>query len=481
MPQPDGTDRPQVDWWWDGSGRGYFWVWLLGLAGVVVLFSVAVLLTAGGAPIRSVALANLESGLGVALLPTLIALRRLDRRRRLGTFGVPGDHDVRRALQRSLAIVGLVDERPPEARPEPPPSPVRPRSWYLLLAACWAGFVLLDVAALWVTARGLIAVADTAELAVGVAVIALPVLLGWLVVGLVALGKAARVAHWAPTAVEGGRHAAPRRPLRRRLAAAAVAGGRGVTAGVGAGTRWAAAAAVAAWHALRAGLAAGARLAAAAAVAAWRALSRGVAAAARWTARVTPAAWRGLSRGVAAGARRAAPVVLAGWRALSRGVAVAAGRGVTATLAGWRALNEWVAARAPVAARAMLAGWRALADAVAAAARQAAEATVAAWRAVQAGSAPAARRAADATSAGRRELAAGGGRAAGRAQAATVAAWRALADVTLAVWRRLTSGAAAGDGGGTGQALGQRLADDGRRAAGVTLARWRDVESGSRR
>src|SRR5206468_6890746 len=88
MPQPDGTDRPQVDWWWDGSGRGYFWVWLLGLAGVVVLFSVAVLLTAGGAPIRSVALANLESGLGVALLPTLIALRRLDRRRRLGTFGV---------------------------------------------------------------------------------------------------------------------------------------------------------------------------------------------------------------------------------------------------------------------------------------------------------------------------------------------------------------------------------------------------------
>jgi hypothetical protein len=219
MPQPDGDSRPQVDWWWDGSDRGYFWAWLVALAGSVVVFSVGVLLTAGGAPIRSVALANLENGLGVVLLPTLIALRRLDRRQRLGEFGVSGDQDVRRALHRSLAMLGLVDEeRPPGARPARPLPPVRPASWYRLLAACWAGFVLLDVTALWVTAGGLFA-PEPAGLGVGVAVVTLPVLLGWLVVGLVALRKAARVAHWLATRVDSGSAAGPAQPLGRRLAA----------------------------------------------------------------------------------------------------------------------------------------------------------------------------------------------------------------------------------------------------------------------
>jgi hypothetical protein len=226
MPQPGGNSRPQVDWWWDGSDRGYFWTWLVALAGLVVLFSLGALLTGGTTPIRSVALANVVTGLGVVLLPTLIALRRLDRRQRLGEFGVLGDREVRRALHRTLTTLGLLDEeRPLEARRRRRLPPVRPASWYKKLAACWAAFVLLDVTALWVTTGGLFASRDTGtdQFRAALDVIALPVLLAWLVVGLVALRKAARVARWLAARVEseepGRAAAAPSRPLGRRLAA----------------------------------------------------------------------------------------------------------------------------------------------------------------------------------------------------------------------------------------------------------------------
>jgi len=221
MPQPGGNSRLQVDWWWDGSDRGDFWTWMVALAGWVVLFSLGALLTAGGDPIRGVALANLVNGVGVVLLPTLIAVRRLDRRRRLGAYGVGvlGHQEVRRALHRSLSTLGLVDEeRPLEARPARRLPPVRPASWYQTLAACWAGFVLLGVTAVWFTAKGLFASYDPATdgLRAGVDVVALPVLLAWLVVGVVALRKAAYVAHWRATAARGRAGAAP---LGRRLAA----------------------------------------------------------------------------------------------------------------------------------------------------------------------------------------------------------------------------------------------------------------------
>jgi hypothetical protein len=299
MPQPEATSRPRLDWWWDGSDRGEVWAWLLGLAAVVVTFSLGALVTAGSSPIRVIALANLQTGLGVALLPTLIALRRLDRRRRLGDFGVVGDREARRALHRSLATLGLVDERPPGARPVWPLPPVRPASWYRLLAVCWAGFVLLDATAFWVTARRLLAAPNPADLAVGFAVIALPVLLAWLVVGLVALRKAARVAHWQATRAKAGRTArAPGQPLRRRLAA---------------GPRRAAGATAAGWHGLQVGLAAAARWAAAATLAGWRRLKSGVAARA--------GGWSGqpLSRRLADDGRRGAGVTLARWRDLESG------------------------------------------------------------------------------------------------------------------------------------------------------------------
>jgi len=204
MPQPEATSRPRVDWWWDGSDRGEVWAWLLALAGVVVVFSLGALVTAGSSPIRGIALANLQSGLGVALLPTLIALRRLDRRRRLGESGVHGGQEVRRALRRSLATLGLVDEDRAAAQRAGRLPPVRPVSWYWLLAACWAGFVLLGLVAAWVIARELFAAPDPAELAVGFAMVALPVLLAWLAVGVVALRKAGRVTRWLAARVDSG-------------------------------------------------------------------------------------------------------------------------------------------------------------------------------------------------------------------------------------------------------------------------------------
>src|SRR4029453_2471119 len=156
MPQPEATSRPRLDWWWDGSDRGEVWAWLLGLAAVVVTFSLGALITAGSSPIRVIALANLQSGLGVALLPTLIALRRLDRRRPLGDFGVGGARGAGRARPGRVATLGLVDEGPPGARPVWPLPPVRPASWYRLLAVCWAGVVLLGAIAFWVTPRRLL-------------------------------------------------------------------------------------------------------------------------------------------------------------------------------------------------------------------------------------------------------------------------------------------------------------------------------------
>jgi hypothetical protein len=430
MPQPDGNSRPQVAWWWDGSDHGYLWALLVALAGLVVLFSLGVLLTAGDTPIRSVALANLGNGLGVALLPTLVALRRLDRRRRFGEFGVPADQDVRRALRPTLVMLGLVDERPPAARPARPLPPVRRASWYRLLAACWAGFVLLDAIAVWATAAGLFAVPDPDELAVGVAVVALPVLLAWLVVGLVALRKAARVAHWLAR-LERGRRAAPRQPLRRRLAAggrravgATVAGWRGLRRGAASGARWTAGATLAGWHELQRGLASGGRWTAGATLAGWRELQRGVAAAARWTARATEPGRRELERGIALAARWAAGMAAAGWRELRSALAAEARLAADGLLAGWRELGSG------------LAGWRELRGALAAEGRLAADGILTGWRELRSG---------------------------------------------LARWRELRSGLAARAGGGPVQPLGRRLADDGRRAAGVTLARWRDVESGSRR
>jgi hypothetical protein len=211
MPQPEATSRPRVNWWWDGSDRGEMWAWLLGLAAVVVVFSLGALVTAGSSPIRGIALANLQSGLGVALLPTLIALRRLDRRQRLGDFGVVGDQEVRRALHRSLVTLGLVDERPAAQRRARRLPPLRPASWYQALAACWGWFVLLGLAAVWVPVNGLFGPRDsgTEQLRFAVDVIALPVLLAWLVVGVVALRKAVRVARWLAARADSGTTGSP--------------------------------------------------------------------------------------------------------------------------------------------------------------------------------------------------------------------------------------------------------------------------------
>lgn len=207
MPQPEGNNRPRLEWWWDGSGHGEVWAWLLALAGAVVAFSLGALVTAGSSPIRGIALANLQSGLGVALLPTLIALRRLDRRQRLGEYGVLGHREVRRALHRSLATLGLVDEdRPPGPRRPRRLPQVRPASWYQILAGCWAGFVLLDLVAVWVAYNGLIAPRDSGgeQLRFAVDVIAMPALLVWLVVGIAVLLKALRVARWLSSRVDRG-------------------------------------------------------------------------------------------------------------------------------------------------------------------------------------------------------------------------------------------------------------------------------------
>jgi hypothetical protein len=367
MPQPEATSRPRVDWWWDGSDRGEVWAWLLALAGVVVVCSLGALVTAGSSPIRGIALANLQGGLGVALLPTLIALRRLDRRRRLSDFGVPGDQEVRRGLHRSLATLGLVDEdRSAAQRRASRLPPVRPAFWYRLLAACWGGFVLLGLVAAWVTTKGLFAAPDPAALAVGFAVVALPVLLAWLVVGLVALGKAARVAHWLATRAKAGRTArAPGQPLGRRLAA---------------GPRRAVGATVAGWHRLEVGVAAAARRAADATLAGWHGIQLGVAAAARWAADATVAGWHWLEVGVPPAARRTAVVILEGWHGLQVGVAAAARRAAAATLDGWRGLKSGVAARAG--------GWsgqplsRRLADD----GRRGAGVTLARWRGLESGS-----------------------------------------------------------------------------------------------
>src|SRR6266508_2343885 len=368
MPQPGATGRPREGWWWDGSDRGEVWVWLLGLAAVVVTFSLGALVTAGSSPIRGIALANLQSGLGVALLPTLIALRRLDRRQRLGDFGVVGDQEVRGALHRSLGTLGLVDEDRPRARQLPP---VRPAFWYRLLAACWGGFVLLGLAAAWVTARGLFAAPDPAGLAVGFAVVALPVLLAWLVVGLVALGKAARVAHWLATRAKAGRTArAPGQPFGRRLAA---------------GPRRTAGATVAGWRGLRVGVAAAARRTAAATVAGWRGLEAGVAAGARWAAGATVAGWRGLQVGVVAAACRTAGATVAGWHGLQVGVPPAARRTADTTLARWHGIQLGLVAAAGWAAAATAAGWHRLEVSVPPAARRAADATVAGWRGLKSG------------------------------------------------------------------------------------------------
>jgi len=455
-PQPDGTSRPRLDWWWDGSDRGEIWAWLLALAGVVVVFSLGALVTAGSSPIRGIALANLLSGLGVGLLPTLIALRRLDRRRRLSDFGVVGDQEVRRALHRSLVTLGLVDERPPEARPVWPLPPVRPASWYRLLAACWAGFVLLGAIVLWGTARGLFAAPDPAGLAVSFAMVALPVLLAWLVVGLVALGKAARVAHWLATRAKAGRTArAPGQPFGRRLAA---------------GPRRTAGATVAGWRGLQVGVAAAARRTAAATVAGWRGLEAGVAAGARWAAGATVAGWRGLQVGVVAAACRTAGATVAGWHGLQVGVPPAARRTADTTLARWHGIQLGLVAAAGWAAAATAAGWHRLEVSVPPAARRAADATAAGWHRLQLGLAAGAQWATGATMAGWHRL-----------EVSVPPAARRAADATVAGWRGLKSGVAARTGGWLGQPLSRRLADDGRRGAGVTLARWRGLESGSRR
>jgi hypothetical protein len=366
-PQPDGTSRPRLDWWWDGSDRGEIWAWLLALAGVVVAFSLGVLVTAGSSPIRGIALANLLSGLGVGLLPTLIALRRLDRRRRLSDFGVVGDQEVRRALHRSLVTLGLVDERPPEARPVWPLPPVRPASWYRLLAACWAGFVLLGTIVLWGTARGLFAAPDPAGLAVSFAMVALPVLLAW----LVALHKAARVAHWLATRAKAGRTArAARQPVGRRLAA---------------GPRRTAGATVAGWRGLQVGVAAAARRTAGATVAGWRGLEAGVAAGVRWAAGATVAGWHGIQFGLVAAAGWAAAAAAAGWHGLQVGVPPAARRAADATVAGWHRLQLGLAAGTQWATGATVAGWHRLEVSVPPAARRAADATVAGWRGLKSG------------------------------------------------------------------------------------------------
>ena len=55
-----------MDWWWDGSERGDFWAWVVALAGSLVLLSLGALLTAGGDPLRGVAVANLVNGTGAA-------------------------------------------------------------------------------------------------------------------------------------------------------------------------------------------------------------------------------------------------------------------------------------------------------------------------------------------------------------------------------------------------------------------------------
>ncbi len=479
MPQPEATSRPRVDWWWDGSDRGEVWAWLLALAGVVVVFSLGTLVTAGSSPIRGIALANLQGGLGVALLPTLIALRRLDRRRRLSDFGVPGDQEVRRGLHRSLATLGLVDEdRSAAQRRASRLPPVRPAFWYRLLAACWGGFVLLGLVAAWVTTKGLFAAPDPAALAVGFAVVALPVLLAWLVVGLVALGKAARVAHWLATRAKAGRTArAPGQPLGRRLAA---------------GPRRAVGATVAGWHRLEVGVAAAARRAADATLAGWHGIQLGVAAAARWAADATVAGWHGLEVGVAAVARWAAGATLARWHGIQLGVPPAARRAADATLARWHGIQLGVAAAARWAADATVAGWHWLEVGVPPAARRAADATAAGWHGIQLGVSPAARWAADATVAGWHWLEVGVPPAARRAAVVILEGWHGLqvgvaaaarraAAATLDGWRGLKSGVAARAGGWSGQPLSRRLADDGRRGAGVTLARWRGLESGSRR
>jgi hypothetical protein len=143
---------------------------------------------------------------GVALLPTLVALRRLDRRRAGGPGG-PGGREVRRAVRRSLATLGLVEEDQSAAlRRARRLPPVRPASWYRVLAACWAGFVLLGLVAVWVAYNGLIAPRDsgTEQLRFAVDVIALPIQLAWLAVGVVALRKAVRVARWLAARVDSG-------------------------------------------------------------------------------------------------------------------------------------------------------------------------------------------------------------------------------------------------------------------------------------
>ena len=455
MPQPEASSRPRVDWWWDGSDRGEVWAWLLGLAAVVVVFSLGALVTAGSSPIRGIALANLQSGLGVALLPTLIALRRLDRARRGGAAG--GDREVRRALHRSLVVLGLVEEdRSVVGRRGGGLPPVRPVSWYRVLVGCWAGFVLLGLVATWVIAKRLFAAPDPAELGVGIAMIALPILLAWLVVGLVALGKAARVAHWRATRAKAGRTArAPRQPLGRRLAA---------------GPRWVAGVTVAGWRGLVVGVAAGARWVVWATVAGWRGLVVGVAAAVRWVVWATVAGWHLLEVSVPPAARRAADATATGWHWLEVEGPPAARRAADAMLARWHGIQFGLAVAARWAAAATVACWHGLQVGVPPAARWVAGATVAGWHWLEVSVPPAARRAADATVAGWHGL-----------QVGLAAAARWVAVATVAGWRGLKSGVAARAGEWSGQPLSRRLADDGRRGAGVTLARWRGLESGSRR
>src|SRR6266511_1184857 len=451
MPQPEATSRPRVDWWWDGSDRGEVWAWLLALAGVVVVFSLGTLVTAGSSPIRGIALANLQGGLGVALLPTLIALRRLDRRRRLSDFGVPGDQEVRRGLHRSLATLGLVDEdRSAAQRRAGRLPPVRPASWYRLLAACWGGFVLLGLVAAWVTAKGLFAAPDPAALAVGFAVVALPVLLAWLVVGLVALGKAARVAHWLATRAKAGRTArAPGQPFGRRLAAgprrtagATVAGWRGLEAGVAAGARWAAGATVAGWRGLQVGVVAAACRTAGATVAGWHGLEVRVPPAARRAADATAAGWHRLQLALAAGAQWATGATMAGWHRLEVSVPPAARRAADATAAGWHRLQLGLAAGAHWATGATMAGWHRLEVSVPPAARRAADATAAGWHRLQLGLAAGAQWATGATMAGWHRL-----------EVSVPPAARRAADATAAGWHRLQLGLAAGAHWATGATM----------------------------